>query len=110
MRASFGTDSGKPGAFSALLPKSRPIRESQRTAGICGATCNTLRKEERPAYWNALDVLAGLYLEGKQPEQARQKLDEMQELLAKAPDSARTARVEELRKLIAALENANAVR
>jgi hypothetical protein len=66
-----------------------------------------LRNETGPAYWNALDVLAGLYLEGKQPEQARQKLDQMQELLTKTPDSARSARVKELRKLIAGLDKAN---
>jgi len=69
-----------------------------------------LRNETGPAYWNAVDILARLYLEGRQSEQARQKLDQIEELLTKTPDSASAARVEELRKLIAGLDRANAVR
>jgi tetratricopeptide (TPR) repeat protein len=65
-----------------------------------------LGKEASPVYWHALDVLAELYLEGKQSEQARKKLEEMQEFLSKNSDSTQTARAEELRKSIAGLDQA----
>ncbi len=63
-----------------------------------------LRNQPDPAYWNALDALAQLYIEGTQMEQATRKLDQLQDLLSENRDPAltmhRTARLDSLRKMI----------
>ncbi len=66
-----------------------------------------LRRESGSAYWDAVYTLARLYAEGKQAEQVSRKLNELQQLMAESQDKdpaqriLRTARIEDLRKMIA---------
>ena len=48
--------------------------------------------------WGLLTTLATLYAEGKQKEQATQKLQQMEQLLVEHPDAGRAAMLEDLRK------------
>lgn len=57
-----------------------------------------MRMQKDPAYWDVLETLARLYVEGKQTEQLHQKLNQMEQLLAANPDVNRKARLEALRK------------
>ena len=56
-----------------------------------------MRLQKDPAYWDVLETLARLYLEGKQIEHANQKLNQMEQFLALNPDSNRKARLAALR-------------
>ena len=77
-----------------------------RTAGLSDKAAELLgqmeqramRMQKDPAYWDVLETLARLYGEGKQTEQLRQKLNQMEQLLAASPDVNRKARLEALRK------------
>jgi hypothetical protein len=63
-----------------------------------------LRYQAGSAYWNAQEVLAQLYLEARQTQQAGEKLKELQQLLAEARDpeekTRREAQIERLRALM----------
>jgi hypothetical protein len=51
-------------------------------------------------YWDALVILGRLYAETGQAEQAAEKVEAMQKVVAARPDPARVAEIEELGKLI----------
>ncbi len=53
------------------------------------------------AYWDVLNILARVYAEGGQQEQANQQIDKMKQLLAEHPDPARTVQLEEMRQTVA---------
>jgi len=57
-----------------------------------------LLNEPDTVQWSALSNLARLYEEGKQKDIASQKLEAMRQLLAKHPDSNRTAQLETLQR------------
>ena len=59
---------------------------------------NSFRKSNDAFYWGLLTTLATLYAEGKQKEQATQKLQQMEQLLVEHPDAGRAAMLEDLRK------------
>jgi hypothetical protein len=60
-----------------------------------------MRRELYAGYWDALAILAGLYSEGKQVDQVKGTLDQMQQLLAEHPDPDRAAALDKLRKSVA---------
>jgi len=62
----------------------------------------TLAASSDPSYWDALATLALLYAEAGQKTQAAQKLDGLQQFLARHSDNNHAAQLEDLRKLIAA--------
>jgi hypothetical protein len=57
-----------------------------------------LRSNSDAVYWDAFATLAVLYEEGKQKEQATQKLKSMQDFLMTHPDTVRSAQLEELQR------------
>jgi hypothetical protein len=59
-----------------------------------------LRAQPGSAYWDALVLLARLYGEGNQREQAEGKMEALRRIVAGQPDSARAAQIEELQKVI----------
>jgi hypothetical protein len=59
-----------------------------------------LGKDSAPSAWDASLLLAHLYVEGNQKQQAAQKLDSLQRFLAEHPDPRRASQLEELHKLI----------
>jgi hypothetical protein len=52
------------------------------------------------AYWDALELLAGLYAEGQQRQQAEEKINVMRKIVAEHPDSARALQIANLEKTI----------
>ena len=50
------------------------------------------------AYWDALELLAELYAEGNQREQAEEKIDAMRKIVADHPDPARALQIAKLEK------------
>jgi hypothetical protein len=64
-----------------------------------------MRKNSESAYWDAIYMLAHLYVEGHEAIQANQKLNELRQLAADNPDPTekklRAGRIEKLRKMIA---------
>jgi tetratricopeptide (TPR) repeat protein len=62
-----------------------------------------LRRFPGPAYWDALTLLANLYLEGKQVEQANRTLDQMRQVLVDHPNPEQAAALDGLRKRLATL-------
>jgi hypothetical protein len=58
-----------------------------------------LRSNSDAVYWDAFATLARLYEEGKQKDQATQKLKSMQDFLAAHPDPSRSAQLADLQKL-----------
>jgi hypothetical protein len=81
----------------------RPEKASELLA-LMDQRAASLQNDSAPAYWDALITLVHLYEEGNQRDSAIQKLDTMQQLLAKHPDPERAAQLEDLRKLV---ENGN---
>ncbi len=61
---------------------------------------NSFRKSNDAFYWGLLSTLATLYAEGKQKEQATQKLQQMEQLLVEHPDAGRATMLEDLRKQV----------
>jgi pentatricopeptide repeat protein len=61
-----------------------------------------IRGETDPAYWDALEMLASLYLDGKQVDLASQTLDRMHQLLVEHPDPDRASALGRLRKALVA--------
>jgi hypothetical protein len=59
-----------------------------------------LRRDAGDTYWDALVILRCLYAEIGQGEQAAEKMEAMQKMVAARPDPARVAEIEELGKLI----------
>ena len=59
----------------------------------------SLRSSSDAVYWDAFATLARLYEEGKQKDQANQKLKSMQDFLAAHPDPRRSAQLADLQKL-----------
>jgi hypothetical protein len=78
---------GRPEKASALL-------------ALMDQRATLLQNDSGPAYWDALAVLVRLYEEGSQKQSATEKLDSMQQLLARHPDPQRTAELQDLQKLI----------
>jgi len=62
----------------------------------------TLAASSDPSYWDALATLARLYAEAGQKTQAAQKLDDLQQFMARHPDNSQAAQLDDLRQLIAA--------
>jgi hypothetical protein len=62
-----------------------------------------MSKQRSPDYWDALAILADLYLEGKQVDQAARTLDQMAQFLVKHPDPDRASALDHLRKVLASL-------
>jgi hypothetical protein len=52
------------------------------------------------AYWDALGLLAGLYAEGNQRQQAEEKIDAMRKIVAERPDSVRASQIANLEIVI----------
>jgi hypothetical protein len=77
----------------------RPEQASQLLA-LLEQRAALLRNDSGPAYWDALAILVRLYEEGNQKQTAAEKLDSMQQFLAKHPDPQHTAQMEDLRNLI----------
>ncbi len=61
----------------------------------------TLAASSDPSYWDALATLARLYAEAGQKTQAAQKLDDLQQFMARHPNNSHAAQLDDLRKLIA---------
>lgn len=82
----------------------RKAHRLEKAAELLGAMEQraTLPASSDPGYWDALATLARLYAEGGQKAQATQKLDGLQQFLARHPDNGHAAQLEDLRKLIAA--------
>lgn len=59
----------------------------------------SMRKESPLLYWDSLGTLARLYIEGKQIDKAKEKIDLMQHLLVEHPDPERSAALERLRQM-----------
>jgi hypothetical protein len=64
---------------------------------------SAMSHEPGPAYWNALAMLASLYLDGKQVDQASRTLDQMQQYLVEHPNSDGANALDQLRKTLAGL-------
>ena len=77
----------------------RPEKASELLA-LMDQRARLLQNDSGSAYWDALTTLVRLYEEGNQRISATQKLDSMQQFLAKHPDPQRTAQLEDLRNLV----------
>jgi hypothetical protein len=80
----------------------RPEEADQLLGRIEGGTA-MMSKQHHPDYWDALAMLAELYLEGKQVDQAKRTLDRMSPLLVEHPDPDRASALDHLRMVLASL-------
>ena len=88
-------------AYNALGNCYRKAGQPQKADDVLASMdqrVNSFRKSNDAFYWGLLTTLATLYAEGKQKEQATQKLQQMEQLLVEHPDAGRAAMLEDLRK------------
>lgn len=93
-------------AWAIQVRANRKAGRSQKAGELLGrieSGAVMMLKQHDPGYWDALAMLAGLYIEGKQIDQAKTKLDQMEQLLVKHPDPDRASALDRLRKTLATL-------
>ncbi|HUK90571.1 MAG TPA: hypothetical protein VLZ81_09250 [Blastocatellia bacterium] len=77
-----------------------PEKAAELVGRIESGAAGMLKRRD-PAYWDALAILAGLYLEGKQVDQAKGTIERMQQLLVDHPDPDRASALDRLRQSLA---------
>lgn len=80
--------------------KAHLLEKAGEVLAMMDQRAKSYRNSPDAFYWGVLTTLATLYAEGNQKDQAVQKLKQMEDILAKHPDSGRAAMLENLRKQV----------
>jgi hypothetical protein len=90
-------------AWSIEVRAYRKACKAEKAAGLLATMdqrAAQIRMVPGNAYWDALELLAGLYAEGNQRQQAEEKINAMRRIVAEHPDSARTLQIANLERAI----------
>ena len=85
-------------AWSIQVRCHRKARRHEDAATLLAQMDDRARATHGSEYWDAMALMVQLYIEGNQPEQATQRIEQMRHMLAEHPDPDRAEKLDRLQR------------